>query len=147
MLGGGLQRNLLSPQPTAHSPQRGEASVAPAYSIVPGSDFRDLVVYRLAAELANDVHDAVVRWPKVELWSIGIQLIRAADSIGANIAEAQGRHRPADRRRVLLIARGSLYETEHWMLQAEARRLLPPGAAKRLDEIGRALNGLIRRPV
>jgi len=114
---------------------------------VPGSEFRRLVVYRRSATLANELHDAVVRWPKIELWSLGVQLIRSADSISANIAEAQGRRTLADRRRLLLIARGSLYETEHWMLQAEARGLLPAGSATRLDEIGKALNGLLKRPV
>ena len=112
-----------------------------------GSDFRKLVVYQLAAELGNELHDIAVRWPRAELWSLGIQLIKSADSIAANIAEAEGRRQPADRRRLLFIARGSLYETEHWMLQAEARGLLPNGAAAKLDEIGRALNGLLKRPV
>ena len=74
-------------------------------------------------------------------------MVRSADSIAANIAEAQGRHQPGDRRRVLLIARGSLYETEHWMLQAEARHLLPEGSSAQLNEIARTLNGLVRRPV
>jgi four helix bundle protein len=114
---------------------------------VPGSEFRRLIVYQRAAALANDLHDIAVTWPRHELWSVGIQLIRSADSIAANIAEAQGRRQPADRRRLLLIARGSLYETEHWMLQAEARGLLPEGTATRVDEIGRALNGLLKRPV
>jgi four helix bundle protein len=114
---------------------------------MPGSEFRRLVVYQRAAALANELHDAAVRWPNVELWSLGIQLIRSADSIAANIAEAEGRRQPADRRRLLLIARGSLYETEHWVLQAEARGLLPKGSATRLDEIARPLNGLVKRPV
>ena len=86
-------------------------------------------------------------WGSFERWTIGLQLIRAADSIGANIAEASGRWHVADSRRLLFIARGSLYETEHWLLRAEARELLSQGDLReRLDEIGRALNGLIRRP-
>ena len=48
---------------------------------------------------------------------------------------------------MLLIARGSLYETEHWMLQAEARNPLPEGSSTQLKEIARTLNGLVRRPV
>lgn len=71
--------------------------------------------------------------------------MRAADSVGANIAEAAGRWHRADQRRFLLIARGSLYETEHWMARAEKRGLLEQGATERLSEVARALNGLIKK--
>jgi four helix bundle protein len=141
-----LQRKF-GRQSTVDGRRRGESSNVAASQVMPGSEFRRLVVYQRAAALANELHDAAVRWPNVELWSLGIQLIRSADSIAANIAEAEGRRQPADRRRLLLIARGSLYETEHWVLQAEARGLLPKGSATRLDEIARPLNGLVKRPV
>jgi four helix bundle protein len=111
------------------------------------SDFQQLRVYRLAVTLADEVYATVERWPILARSSFGAQLIRSADSIGANIAEASGRHGPADRRRLLVIARGSLYETEHWLMRAENRGLAPHGMAERLDEIGKLLNGLIRRPV
>jgi four helix bundle protein len=74
-----------------------------------------------------------------------MQLIRALDSVAANIAEAAGRWHDDDKRRLLRIARGSLYEAEHWLLSAELRGLDVPDAS-RLDEIGRMLNGLISRP-
>jgi four helix bundle protein len=111
------------------------------------SDFQQLRVYRLAVALSDEIYVSVEHWPMLARTSFGSQLIRAADSIGANIAEANGRHGPADRRRLLVIARGSLYETEHWIGRAESRGLLPHGSAARLDEIGKLLNGLIKRPV
>ena len=77
------------------------------------SEFRRLRAYELAVALAGDLHVAVTSWDKFERWSLGVQLMRAADSIGANIAEATGRWHIADQRRVLYFARGSLYETEH----------------------------------
>ena len=46
----------------------------------------------------------------------------------------------------LIIARGSLHETEHWLVRAEARGPLPRGISKRVDEVARALNGLIKSP-
>ena len=109
------------------------------------SSFRDLDAYARASDLANELHEQVERWRSFELWSTGVQLMRAVDSIGANIAEALGRWHEADRRRLLVIARGSLYETEHWLLTAEHRGLLSPGTHRRLDEIARPLNGLIKR--
>lgn len=110
------------------------------------SKFHDLGVYRLAVSLADDMHRAVARWPAFDRNSIGLQLVRAADSVGANIAEATGRWHLADKRRLLFIARGSLYETEHWIARAEQRGLLVPDTRVRAEEIARALNGLIKNP-
>jgi four helix bundle protein len=94
--------------------------------------------------LAKDLHQGIAGWSNFDRWSVGMQLIRAADSIGANIAEAAGRIHVADRRRILLIARGSLYETEHWVDVAEERGLLREQPAE-LDEVARTLGGLIAR--
>jgi four helix bundle protein len=107
--------------------------------------FRDLEAYRRARALSNEIHDAAVQWPSHELWSIGMQLIRAADSVCANIAEGSDRWHPSDRKRLLLIARGSLRETEHWLLCAEDRGLIAKGIADRVEEIARPLNGLINK--
>src|SRR5947199_1225880 len=97
------------------------------------SAFRDLVAYRLSAELADGLHRAVRKWPASER-SLGDQLVRAADSIGANIAQASGRRHRNDERRFLRIARGSLFETEHWMERAEARGHVQPRATEQLQE-------------
>jgi four helix bundle protein len=72
-------------------------------------------------------------------------MVRAADSDGANIAEAAGRFGYADQRRLLFVARGSQIELQHWIHRAEARRLeLPLDALRNAVETGRMLNGLIR---
>ena len=76
---------------------------------------------------------------------MGLQLVRAADSVGANIAEASGRWSSADKRRLLVIARGSLYEAEHWLERADARGLPTPDA-NRLRELAWVLSGLIKKP-
>jgi len=70
--------------------------------------------------------------------------VRAADSVGANIAEARGRwHRP-DQRRLLYVARGSLHELEHWAELALERGLLPAETSRAIPELARTLNGLIK---
>jgi four helix bundle protein len=109
------------------------------------SEFRNLVAYQRATELADDLWDCVACWTASARWSVGKQLTRAADSIGANIAEATGRWHQKDQLRALYVARGELFETEHWITTAERRGLLEPGTSDRLDEIARALTGLINK--
>jgi four helix bundle protein len=106
------------------------------------SFFENLVAYRLAGELGDAIRPFVVEWPTFDRWTTGKQLVEAADSIGANIAEGAGRLTEADRRHFFVIARGSLLETEHWLKRAKSRGLVVPDLAT--DELARVLNGLIR---
>ena len=92
------------------------------------------------------MHMSVRHWTDYDRTTVGMQLVRAADSIHANIAEAAGRWTKTDRRNFLRIARGSLYETESWIARAHARGLLATDYEDQLAEIARTLNGLIKRP-
>jgi four helix bundle protein len=91
--------------------------------------FRDLDVYRRSVSLATHLRGVIGEWASVDIWTCGVQLVRAADSIGANIAEAHGRDTRPDRRRQLYVARGSAFEPEHWLLTAAARGLIASDAA------------------
>jgi four helix bundle protein len=122
----------------------GELCNSAAYPGMP-SNFRRLIAYQKAVELAHELHTAVEHWPLLDRKAIGSQLIRSATSVGANIAEASGRWHEQDRRQFLRIARGSLLETEHWVVYAERRGLLAQGTSERLDEPARLPNGLIRK--
>jgi len=53
--------------------------------------FEHLEVYQLAEEIADNVWNAVVEWDNFAKDTVGKQPVRAADSIGANIAEGTGR--------------------------------------------------------
>jgi four helix bundle protein len=107
--------------------------------------FEELEVYRLIAQLSDEIRAAVKLWDRVDVWSAGIQTVRAADSIGANIAEAIGRGTRREQIRFLFIARGSAYELQHWIARAHGRDLpFPPDARQRANRTGRMLNGLIR---
>jgi four helix bundle protein len=107
--------------------------------------FEKLAVYRRAVALADEIAACAFGWPAFHRWTVGVQLVRATDSIGANIAEANGRARDPDQRRLLVIARGSTYEAQHWLQRARARDLeCPADAATRAAEVGRMLNGLVR---
>jgi four helix bundle protein len=107
--------------------------------------FEGLDAYRRAVALADEIRRCVEGWESFDLWTVGVQLVRAADSVGANIAEAYGRWNYPDRRRVLFIARGSACELEHWLMRANARNLAcPRNALSRARENGRLLNGLAK---
>jgi four helix bundle protein len=107
-------------------------------------DHKDLRAYQLARSLARRLQAEVSGWAAFDQRSLGIQLVRSADSVGANIAEAMGRWHRRDQQRMLFIARGSLREVEHWIDVAQERGLLPSDAGEQLPELGRTINGLIR---
>jgi four helix bundle protein len=110
--------------------------------------FQDLDVYQLAEELADTVWEIVQKWNVLARDTVGKQLIRAADSIGANIAEGSGRDSHADTRRFLRIARGSLLETQHWLRRAFRRQLLTADQIKALqatlDKLPPKLNAYLK---
>ena len=97
--------------------------------------FQDLKVYQLAEQLADEVWDIVLTWNAFAKDTTGKQLVRSADSIGANIAEGSGRYSFQDNKRFIRIARGSLYETQHWLRRAVRRKLLTPEQTVGLREI------------
>jgi four helix bundle protein len=86
--------------------------------------FQELGVYQLAEELADAIWKIVLQWDILARDTVEKQLIRAADSIGANIAEGSGGQSHKDNRRFIRIARGSLHETQHWLRRAFRRSLL-----------------------
>jgi four helix bundle protein len=88
------------------------------------TNFEKLRVYRLAETLADGIWGVVRTWDYLAKDTVGKQMIRAADSIGANIAEGTGRGTLQDNRRFIRMARGSLYETQHWLRRAYKRSLL-----------------------
>jgi four helix bundle protein len=110
--------------------------------------FEDLRVYRAAEELADMIWEIVSKWNLLAQDTVGKQLIRAADSIGANIAEGHGRKTYADNRRFVSIARGSLYETRHFLRRAHKRNLLAEPEIEALraitDDLPRALNAYLK---
>ena len=112
------------------------------------TNFENLRVYQLAESLADEIWDSVSSWSRVARDTVGKQLIRSADSIGANIAEGSGRGSPLDNRRFVRMARGSLYETKHWLRRAYKRRLLTGSEVQSLrkiiEELTRTLNGYLR---
>jgi four helix bundle protein len=109
--------------------------------------FQDLEVYRLAEELSEEIWRIIWEWQPLTKDTVGKQIIRSVDSIGANIAEGVGRGSFQDNRRFVKMARGSLYETQHWLRRAYCRQLLTQEQLDRLkpiiDELAPRLNAYL----
>jgi four helix bundle protein len=108
-------------------------------------DYKDLVAYRRAVTLADHLHASVADWPRDPRWTIGKQMLRAVESVGANIAEGAGRWHPNDKLHFFVIARGSLNETEHWITRSRTLGLLDQSAIQQVREVARPLSGLIKK--
>jgi four helix bundle protein len=92
-------------------------------------------VYQFAEQLADAVWEIAGSWPVLARDTVGKQIIRAVDSVGANIAEGCGRGSYAENRRFVRIARGSLYEVRHWLRRAYRRRFLNQEQVNRLQPL------------
>jgi four helix bundle protein len=112
------------------------------------SNFENLNVYRLSEEVADAVWDVATTWNQFARDTVGKQLVRAANSIGANIAEGDGRGSYQENRRFIRIARGSLNETKHWLRRAFRRKLLSLQQTEQLkpllDELAPRLNAYLK---
>jgi four helix bundle protein len=112
------------------------------------ANFENLRVYAMAEQLADEVWNIASAWRMFPRDTVGKQLVRAADSIAANIAEGSGRGSNQEYRRFLRIARGSLCETQNWLRRAFRRKLLTPKQIDCLkvliDQLAPSLNAYIR---
>ena len=106
--------------------------------------FEELRVLQAAETVADGVWRRVARWEAFARDTVGEQMARAADSIGANIAEAYGRFHYGEKLQFLYYARGSLFETKYWLNRAQKRDLMPATEvqdyASQLTDLARQLN-------
>ncbi|HET9703208.1 MAG TPA: four helix bundle protein [Vicinamibacterales bacterium] len=112
-------------------------------------DYRDLVAWRKAMDLAEAIYRQTAQFPLEERYSLTSQLRRAAVSVPSNIAEGQGRRTTDDEFvRFLKISLGSLCELETQIELAFRLKLITATQAAALrpmcEEVGRIVNGLIK---
>ena len=84
----------------------------------------ELKVYQLAMEIADKIWVIVFKWNYFEKDTVGKQLIRAADSVAANLSEGFGRYFYKENKQFCYYSRGSLFETKTWLRKAFNRRLI-----------------------
>jgi len=110
--------------------------------------FRDLEVYQKAIELTKTIYQEVSKFPKSERFVLTEQVLRSANSVGANIAEGFGRYHTKDLIRFLYNARGSLSETYHHFIMAKELKYLKEKdfniIEEKINELAIKLNNLIR---
>jgi four helix bundle protein len=107
------------------------------------TSYRDLQVWQRAMDLATVVYQLADFMPKKEEFRLTGQMLRAAASVPANIAEGHMRSTRKDYANFVNIARGSLAEQEMFLMLAE--RVQTGAALQVADEVGRMLTVLRQR--
>ncbi len=64
----------------------------------------DLIVYRLAMDIADEIWLLVEKWDAFAKWTTGKQLVESADSMAANISEGYGRYYFKENRQSVFLA-------------------------------------------
>jgi four helix bundle protein len=106
-----------------------------------------LRIFGLAERVADEIGDEVITWTPFARETVGKELVRSADSIGANIAEGHGRFHYREEMAFDYYGRGSLSETRFWLRRAVVRRLMVDTTVQRLtaalDQLEPQLNAYI----
>jgi four helix bundle protein len=112
------------------------------------SDFRDLDVWKKGVELRRIIFHLVKRFPDEEKFRLSDQLVRAARSITANLAEGYGRFHYQDNIRFCRQSRGSLFELfDHLEVAFECGYITPhehSALNQRGEELLALLNGYVK---
>ena len=111
--------------------------------------YTDLRVWHRAMDLATLVYALAPSMPKTEQFGMTSQMLRAVASVPANIAEGYQRGTRKDYARFIAISRGSLAETQTFLLLAVrighlAESEVAPSLAL-ADELSRMLTRLKRQ--
>ena len=111
-------------------------------------DFRKLLVWHKAHRLALDVNLTLEAAPTRRYPGLRAQMLRAAASIPANIAEGCGKPSDAELARFAEIALGSTTELDNHLLFARDARVLDEARyselASRVSEVRRMLFSFVR---
>ena len=111
-------------------------------------DFKKLLVWRKAHELAVQIYRSTTSFPRSEMFGLTAQLRRAAVSVSANIAEGCGRKGDRDFGRYLQVSMSSACELEYHFLLARDLGYVAEDAYQGLHdatvEVKRMLAGFLK---
>src|SRR3989344_9477635 len=113
--------------------------------IINAMNYEDLEVYQRASALFPKIYKLVRSWKEIDQRELGSQMIRAANSIHANIAEGFGKSK-AEFRRYLGTALGSCDEIASHLKDAHNVGLIDKSAVQELlseyEVVGKQLTKL-----
>src|SRR4051794_36167695 len=92
----------------------------------------ELDVFRVFEGLSDEVWELSMKFHWFAKQTVGKQMVRAADSVGANLVEGDGRFSDPEAIHFFFIARGSARELRYWITRCERRRLIDSNKAKDL---------------
>src|SRR3989344_7665839 len=111
-------------------------------------ELNDITSYKKAFMLSNYVWNIISSWKFFEKETVGVQFVRAIDSISANIAEGFGRFTKKDKIKFYYYSFGSVKESLDWNQKSYARKLLSETEYKRvfstLERLPREIHQLIK---
>jgi four helix bundle protein len=88
-------------------------------------DIHDMEIYKLSRKLSSMAWAIYVSLPQYLKFHMGDQLLRASDSVGANLTEGYFRYTYKDKNKFYVIARASHGEAfKHWMSLLLERELI-----------------------
>ena len=114
------------------------------------NSYRDLEVYKLSRQLAQEIFKITQKFPKEEMYSLTDQVRRSSRSVGAQIAEAWAKRRYIKHFvSKLTDSDGEQQETQHWIETAfDCDYLLEKQKNDLLEDytkVGRMLNSMINK--
>ncbi len=104
--------------------------------------------YTTSFDLSNAIWDEVIKWDWFQKQTVGSQLVRATDSISANIAEGFGRYGKKEKIQFYRYAMGSMKESQDWIAKCKHRKLIDAQTftylENLLDSLPLKINSLIK---
>ena len=110
-------------------------------------NLEELQVYQKAMETGEQIWKIVMQWDYFSKDTIGKQLVKAIDSVAANLSEGFGRYFYKEEKQFCYYSRGSLFESKTWITKAHNRNLIEDtifkNLVKEINRIGIILNNYI----
>lgn len=111
-------------------------------------NYKNIITWKRADELTIEIYRITRNFPKEEIYGLTSQIRRSAYSVAANIVEGSARETDVEFLRFLVIARGSLSETEYFLHLAHNLKYLSEDeynkASGLINQTFAALHGLIK---